>query len=100
MIYINFDETKRGLSFLGLTPKEQQDKIEDWLVKLGDIELHLGAQHEAVMLRILRRVREGLLSPSKIEFYCQGKLIPITPDGDFAEPIPTGFYNWRSKELF
>jgi hypothetical protein len=100
MIYITFDGTKKGLSFLGSTPQQQLEAADERIAKSGDIELHLGAQHEAFVLRLLRRVREGVLSPDKIQFYDQGSLNHVTPDGDFEKPIKGGFFVWRADELF
>lgn len=102
MIYINFDGTKRGVSYLGNTPAEQLATADSWLAiaRDKDIELHLGSQHEAVLLRILRRVREKAINPDDINFSVNGMVIEITPDGDFAEPIPGGFFEWRAAELF
>lgn len=75
-------------------------------------------QAEAVLLRLLRRVREtaegaapvGLeLTPAQLEV-CVETLnsggdpclvrVPVTSDGDFNTPYPGGFYDWRSGELF
>lgn len=100
MIYITFDQTRRGLSFVGVTPEEQLKSCDAWLERSEDIKFHLGAQHEAFLLRLLRRVREGKLDHTQIQFYDQGTINPITPDGDFRLPVKGGFFNWRAKELF
>jgi hypothetical protein len=55
---------------------------------------------EAIILRTLRRVREGLYEPEEVELVVDGKKIGITEDGDLSQPFPGGFYEWRTKELF
>lgn len=74
--------------------------------------LHCGEIYgEIILLRILLRVREGVISPDQLEFHfvieeaTAGRdetsfIIPITPDGDFALPFPGGFFSWRDAELF
>jgi hypothetical protein len=55
---------------------------------------------EAIILRALRRVREGTYMPFEVELIVEGERISITEDGDLASPFPGGFYEWRTKELF
>lgn len=56
---------------------------------------------EAFILRLLRRVREGLLTPEQIELYNPNmQLVGITDDGDLTSQWPLGFYGWRLDELF
>jgi len=55
---------------------------------------------EAIILRTLRRVREGRYKPEEVELVVDGKKIGITEDGDLTQPFPRGFYEWRTDELF
>jgi hypothetical protein len=55
---------------------------------------------EAILLRVLRRVREGKVKPNQIKVTVDGTVLGVTDDGDFDQPFPGGFYNWRTDELF
>ena len=56
---------------------------------------------EPILLRALRRVREGSLPPDNLLVIMPcGKIYPVTPDGVFALPWPGGFFEWRAAELF
>lgn len=56
---------------------------------------------EPILLRALRRVREGSLPPEYLLVIMPcGTVNPVTPDGDFALPWPGGFFEWRAAELF
>ncbi|NUN96361.1 MAG: DUF3696 domain-containing protein [Candidatus Omnitrophica bacterium] len=96
---------------------------------LGDLLIHsikkedanqfiIETHSEHLILRLLRRIREtteGTLpkgaEPLKPEdlsvlYVKRGKegsevvQLPVTPDGDFAQPWPDGFFAERAKELF
>lgn len=77
----------------------------------------LETHSEHLILRILRRIREGtagtptglpairpedvaVLYVTPSERGSRVKELPVTPDGDFSEPWPDGFFPERAKELF
>ena len=75
----------------------------------------LETHSEHLILRLLRRVREGELEQGKrrlrpsdisvlyVETTDEGSRVvelPVTPDGDFSVPWPGGFFAERIKELF
>jgi hypothetical protein len=55
---------------------------------------------EAILLRVLRRVREGKVNPEQLRITVDGQVMGITDDGDFNCRFPGGFYEWRTNELF
>ena len=62
-------------------------------------------QAEAVILRLLRLLREGSLTVDRLRIQAEspgGGLVaaPVSADGDFIHPFPGGFYEWRAAELF
>lgn len=80
--------------------------LADFLTRSGG-SADLGPfQAEAVLLRLLRRVREGVLPADCLDILAEdpatGELVPVpvSPDGDLARPFPGGFYEWRAAELF
>ena len=81
-------------------------ELADYLARSGGTADLGPFQAEAVLLRLLRRVREGGLSAEALHVLAEdpttGELVPVpvSPDGDFTHPFPGGFYEWRSAELF
>lgn len=93
-------------------------------VELADLFVESRSNHsfliethsEHLMLRLLRRVREGaeadgvsgVLSPSEISVIClspsshgtQVERVAVTKDGDFEHDWPQGFFDERDEELF
>ena len=55
---------------------------------------------EPILLRVLRRVREGTVKCEDIILTVEDEVIAVTADGDLARPFPGGFYHWRADELF
>jgi hypothetical protein len=87
------------------TPADCFD-FADFLARSGGTADLGPFQAEAVLLRLLRRVREGVLPADCLDILAEdpstGELVPmpVSPDGDFSRPFPGGFYEWRSAELF
>jgi hypothetical protein len=62
-------------------------------------------QSEACVLRLLRRVREGRAKSDSIHLYFHDQdgrytRIPVAADGELHWTPPSGFFAWRSAELF
>jgi hypothetical protein len=61
---------------------------------------------EFLVLRLLRRVREGILPPDKLVLAVMHSpqqetlLMEVTEDGDIGTPWPGGFFFARAAELF
>ncbi|MDC0220397.1 DUF3696 domain-containing protein [Gammaproteobacteria bacterium] len=71
--------------------------------------LILETHSEHMILRLLRRVREGVVPPKDINLYyfkptkdggTQIKQIRVSPDGEFLNTWPDGFFGEREQELF
>jgi hypothetical protein len=106
-----------------------QTELGDMLLRssLGnDNTLLIETHSEHLILRILRRIRETTEQdfsdwPEELKSACPNGIrqedvavlyvepgeegaqvteLPITPDGDFSRPWPSGFFTERSKELF
>ena len=110
-------------------PRLQAD-IADVFIEsaLGDNQntFLLETHSEHLILRLLRRIRETTENdfsdwPEELKIACPNGIrpedvsvlyvepgeegaqvteLPITPDGDFSRPWPSGFFTERSKELF
>lgn len=66
-----------------------------------------GTSQEAHVLRLLRRVREGVLKPEDVRLFFYNPDSDtwdenrVTEDGDLADTrVPGGFFDWRVDELF
>lgn len=65
-----------------------------------------GTTHESHVLRLLRRVREGVLKPDDVRlFFYEPDFddwweIRVDEEGDLCEQVPGGFFTWRAGELF
>ena len=104
MLYINIIPNKEITKLSGVTinlinPQEAFILADFALIHGGYLEPSEWAA-EAILLRVLRRVREGKVKPNQIKVTVDGTVLGVTEDGDFNQPFPGGFYNWRADELF
>jgi len=74
----------------------------------NDAQFLIETHSESLMLRILRRVREGTFAPEDVQVLYidqspggESRVIelPIHPSGDFAKPWPHGFFDERLEEF-
>jgi len=74
----------------------------------NNVQFLIETHSESLMLRILRRIREGSLDPDDVHVLYIDQLpdgtskvvnLPIHPSGDFAAPWPHGFFDDRMEEF-
>jgi hypothetical protein len=75
--------------------------------ELGPVVV-LETHSEAILLRVLRRIREGIIDPKKVAFYFVDRLpgsdssyvdrMEINSDGEFTRPWPLSFSELRISE--
>lgn len=74
----------------------------------NSVQFLIETHSESLMLRILRRIREGSLDPDDVRVLYVDQLpdgtskvvdLPIHPSGDFAAPWPHGFFDDRMEEF-
>jgi hypothetical protein len=115
-IIINYNDNFSYNQIIGTSQKEIMDyadkQIADNQIKSATYynAIHVGPlQAEALILRILRRIRETgenecikelRIKNKDVIFMCNGNEIKATEDGDFYTPWPGGFFEWRAGELF
>jgi AAA domain, putative AbiEii toxin, Type IV TA system len=72
------------------------------------VQFLIETHSESLMLRLLRRVREGRIDASRIQVLYVDQLpagnseiveLPILPSGEFARPWPHGFFDERLQEF-
>ena len=106
---------------LHLHPRLQCDLADVFVSNIhrhSDRKFIIETHSEHLILRLLRRIREtsegelddsnlaltpddvGVLYVDETDNGVQIKELPITPDGDFAEKWPQGFFVERAEELF
>jgi predicted ATPase len=106
---------KRDSTFLIKQPELHihpalQGDIADELIKSAlecDNKLLIETHSEHLLLRVLRRIREGKLDPDKVsvvyvENTADGSLIremPITPEGQLLRDWPGGFFEEGLREV-
>lgn len=96
LILINLQE--KTSDFIGVTPNQQLYCADDFLTYDNNQVASIGDQHEAFLLRVLRRIREGKFSNKNIKLFDEDGEIGITEDGDLLRNLP--MFKWRAKELF
>lgn len=84
--------------WVGVTPLGQTSCADDFLTYHSYTVASIGDQHEAFLLRVLRRIREGKFSNKNIKLFDEDGEIGITEDGDLSRNMP--MMEWRAKELF
>lgn len=98
---------------LHLHPKMQvelgQIFLEGWWGNEGSTQFLIETHSEHLILRLLRRIREGQLKPEDVNvLYVDARVggkttatsMKIGGDGDFLEQWPEGFFAERAEELF
>ena len=84
--------------WVGETPTDQLHSADTFLDFSNYMVASIGDQHEAFLLRVLRRIREGKFSNKNIKLFDEDGEIEITEDGDLSRNLP--MMEWRAKELF
>jgi len=97
-ILMEFPEDRLG----PLYQLELADLIIEWS---NEHNVVFCTQSEAIILRILRRIREGKLQPDQVDvWFADDNKEPIRlnidTDGEFVDQWPNGFFDWRAEELF
>lgn len=85
-------------NWIGVKPNDQLHDADAFLVNDNYMVAAIGDQHEAFLLRVLRRIREGKFSNKNIRFFDEDGEIIISDDGDLSRDLP--MLQWRAAELF
>jgi predicted ATPase len=89
-----------------------QARIADVFIEAAmggrNVQFLIETHSESLMLRFLRRIREGTLNPESIQVLyvdqdaegaSQIHDLPISPSGEFLADWPKGFFDERLEEL-
>ena len=107
-LYSRTDDSKKAHVILEL-PNKNSGTVEIGFTRKDRVGLRIIETHsEHLMLRLLKRVREGFLEPEEIsvnvitsnEGCSKVVKIKVDKDGDFESEWPDGFFDERDEELF